>query len=57
MNIIWETEANYPFLYSDIKCTLHSKQLLHASVDGKIIPVQENTIITPIFHNLTFNIE
>jgi alpha-glucosidase len=53
MNIKRETVGNYPFPYSNIKCILHSKRLLHASVDGKIIPIQDNTIITPIFQNLT----
>ena len=57
INITWESEGSYPFPYLDIQIVLHSRRLLYASADGLSIPVNENTIVTSLFHNLTLCIE
>jgi alpha-glucosidase len=57
IKITWESEGSYPFPYLDIQIVLHSRRLLYASVDGFSIPVNENTIVTSLFHNLTLSIE
>jgi alpha-glucosidase len=57
INITWETEGTYLFPYTNVKFILHSEQLLFASIDGSIIPIQKNIISTPIFHNLTLSLE
>jgi alpha-glucosidase len=57
LSITWETDGGYPFQYSIVRFFLHSKSLLHASADGLNIPIQENTISTPVFHNLSLSIK
>jgi alpha-glucosidase len=57
LTITWETEGVYPFQYSMVKFVIHSVRLLNASADGYNIPIQENTISTPVFHKLMMSFE
>ena len=53
LSITWETEGSYTFPYPRVRVVLHSKQLIGAKADNLDIPTQANTIVTPIFKNLT----
>lgn len=57
INISWLSEGEYPFPYPYITIRTHGMQLTNANVDGKSCPIQNNTLVTPIFKNLNLIFE
>jgi alpha-glucosidase len=55
MDISWVHEGEFPFPYPYVTIRIHGKQLNNAIVDGNTRPIDDNTLVTPIFKNLKLN--
>jgi alpha-glucosidase len=52
MDIIWDTEGDFPFPYSMVTLKVHNKKLTNAVINGNNRSINDQTIVTPIFKTL-----
>ena len=53
LSISWDSEGDYPVPYSDIKIIIHTtKKLIQAASDGVVVPIDRNTISSPVFKKM-----
>lgn len=57
LDIIWETDGNFYFPYPEVKVIFHGEHIIRAIVDDQVIPINKNSIITPLFRKMTANFD
>jgi alpha-glucosidase len=57
LSIIWTNTGEYPFPYPNIRLQCHGKKLYKVSADENNYPIQDNSVILPIFHTAALTFE
>jgi alpha-glucosidase len=57
MDILWESEGDYPIQYETVKLKIHGKRILEASIDGNPCTIQDNILVVAKFSTLNLKFE